>query len=318
MKEICLDLRECRGLGDTICATPILRKLYNSYNKKIAVITVHPEIFYRNKYVSELYHPDTIYNQKYIDDTYEVLNSFHLPNRTDCRGITQKHNAVDIRQFHAISLGFMLSSDEMEMDYTPQEFIPIDGLPEKYVLIHPVQTWKSRTWDSEKWMLLTEKLNNDGISVVSIGQDSSEIGNFNVQKPVFNFEIPLGLNLLNKTTLSQTWWLIKKSQCFITMDSGLLHLAGTTDVNIIQLGSSIKSEFRAPYRNGSQNHKYDYVCGDCKLACASDIKYGVKEWNSIQGVPPLVGCLEHKETFECHPSVGEVYNKTLKILTENE
>jgi glycosyltransferase involved in cell wall biosynthesis len=36
------------------------------------------------------------------------------------------------------------------------------------------------------------------------------------------------------------------------------------------------------------------------------MKYGVKEWGSINGVPPLVSCLEKKPTFECHPDPFEV------------
>jgi hypothetical protein len=119
---------------------------------------------------------------------------------------------------------------------------------------------------------------------------------------------------MNKTTLSQSWHLIDKSMCFITMDSGLLHLAGTTDSNILQLGSSINKEFRAPYRNGSQDYKYHYVGGGCSLFCGSDMKYGVKEWGDIQGVPPLINCLENKPTFECHPSVDQVFNKILEII----
>ena len=208
----------------------------------------------------------------------------------------------------------MLTKDEMELDYIPDEFEPIDGLPEKYVLIHPVQNWPSRTWDAVNWMTLTEKLNDKGISVVSIGKDSSETGFFNVSKPIFNFKIKNGLNLMNKTTISQSWHLINKSICFITMDSGLLHLAGTTDCEIIQLGSSINPEFRAPYRNGSQQYKYHYVGGTCPLMCASDMKYGVKEWGDIQGVPPLIKCLENKPTFECHPTVDKVIEKVLSFI----
>ena len=180
-------------------------------------------------------------------------------------------------------------------------------------MIHPVQNWPSRTWDAEKWMKLTSELNGKGISVVSIGKDSSEVGFFNVNKPIFNFEIENGMNLMNKTTLSQTWHLINKSLCFITMDSGLLHLAGTTDAHIIQLSSSINPEFRAPYRHGSQEYKYHYVGGGCSLFCASDMKHGVKEWGDIQGVPPLIGCLEGKKTFECHPSVEQTLNKVLEL-----
>jgi ADP-heptose:LPS heptosyltransferase len=221
---------------------------------------------------------------------------------------------MDIRQFHAINLGFMLTKDEMELDYIPDEYEPIEGLPEKYVLIHPVQNWNSRTWDSKKWQLLTKLLNQKGIAVVSVGKDSSEIGGSNVDKPVFNLEIELGMTLMNQTSLSQTWHLINNSMCFITMDSGLLHLAGTTDAEIIQLGSSINPEFRSPYRKGSQEYKYHYVRGGCGLNCASDMKYGVREWQSIQGIPSLVNCLERKETFECHPNPLMVYNKVMGFV----
>ena len=149
---------------------------------------------------------------------------------------------------------------------------------------------------------------------MSVGKDASELGGSNVDKPVFDFEIENGLNLVNKTSLDETWHLIQNSICFVTMDSGLLHLAGTTDTEIIQLGSSINPEFRSPYRNGSQEYKYHYVRGGCGLNCASDVRYGVREWNSIHGIPSLVDCLEHKPTFECHPSVIQVYNKVMELI----
>lgn len=317
MKKVCLDLTESRGLGDTICATPVLRKLSEIYGSKIAVITQHPEIFKRNPCVSELYTPDTI-DWDIINENYTVFNSFHKPNHEDCRGIVPHHNAMDLRQFHATNLGFMLSDYELSTDYVPREFEPIEGLPEKFVLIHPVTTWASRTWSDQRWRSLTTILNESGIAVVSIGKDSSEIGYSNVQKPVFDFPISLGLNLLNQTDISQTWWLMNKSLCFITMDSGLLHLAGTTDCDILQLGSSIKPDFRAPYRNNSQSYKYDYVSGPCNIFCASDLKYSVKEWGTIHSVPSLVKCLENKPTFECHPDVLQVYNKIMKLIDKNE
>ena len=65
----------------------------------------------------------------------------------------------------------------------------------------------------------------------------------------------------------------------------------------------------------NQGYKYHYVLGGCGLHCASDIKYGVREWESIQGIPSLVNCLERKETFECHPSPLLVYTKVLEIVS---
>ena len=308
MKKVCLDVLGCRALGDTLAVTPTLRKLYNSYGKKISIATHHPYLFSNNPYVDKIYTDVT----DEIKETHEVFVSFNIGYHPN--GICYKHNAMDIRQFHAVNLGFMLTKDEMSMDYFPDEVESIEGLPEKYVLIHPVQNWNSRTWDAKKWQMLTKLLNERGIAVISVGKDSSELGGSNVDKPVFNFNIDIGLNLMNQTTLSQTWWLINSAMCFITMDSGLLHLAGTTDSEIIQLGSSIHPQFRAPYRKNNQGYKYHYVLGGCGLHCASDMKYGVREWESIQGIPSLVNCLERKETFECHPTIFAVYNKVLEIV----
>ena len=55
MKKICLDLSQCKSLGDTIASTPVIRKLYNSYGQKITVITDYLEIFKRNDLVDKVY-----------------------------------------------------------------------------------------------------------------------------------------------------------------------------------------------------------------------------------------------------------------------
>lgn len=315
MKEICLDLSSARGIGDTICSTPVIRKLYSAYQKPIPIITLYPEVFNNNPYVKEVFPTD--YDRNELEKRFDIVSSFNV-NEANQRGIVLKHNLMDIRQFHASTLGFSLSPDEMSVDFFPDPYEGIENLPDKFVLIHPTQNWASRTWSAQNWMNLVQVLNDEGIPVVSIGKDSSEIGFFNTQKPVFNFEIPLGLNLLNKTTLSQSWWLMSKCLCFITMDSGMLHLAGTSSCHIIQLGSSIKKELRAPYRNGTQDFKYNYVSGSCDIACASDMKYGIKEWKTFNAVPPLVGCLENKPTFECHPKVETVFDTILKIIPKKD
>jgi hypothetical protein len=321
MKPICLNLSECNGLGDLLCATPTIKKLHDAYENKIYVLSKMPELFKNNPYVEKSLKSSSV-DMAYFNENFLMHNSFYNVGKKNERGIEFKHNMMDIRQFHAIHLGFMLGEDEMECFYEPLTPLTIE-VPEKYVLIHPVSTWESRTWKAENWMQLTQSLNDLGISVVSIGKDSSETGFFNVQKPVFNFEIPNGLNLMNKTSISDCWHIINKARCFVTMDSGLLHLAGTTNTPIIHLGSSINPAFRIPRRKSDSGGvslnsydknglKYAYVRGGCGLECASNMKYGVKQWGDIQGVPPLIKCLENKPTYECHPFVINVLNKVLE------
>jgi ADP-heptose:LPS heptosyltransferase len=300
MKPVCLNLEECNGLGDLICATPTIKKLHDAYQRKIIVISKMPELFKMNSYVEKSYKADSI-DKDYFKANYIMHNSFYLVGKKDERGIEMKHNMMDIRQFHAIHLGFMLGQDEMECYYKPIE-PKKNFVHEKYAVIHPVNSWPNRTWSQENWLKLCEELIKCGYTVVAVGKDSSETGFFNVQKPVHDMGNNI-INLMNQTSISETWHLINDAAVVITMDSGILHLAGTTDTPIVELGSPINPEFRRPYRKTS---KHIYVRGGCGLHCSSNMKYALEYWPTIDYVQPLIGCLEKKETYECHPSVEQV------------
>jgi ADP-heptose:LPS heptosyltransferase len=300
MKPVCLDLSECNGLGDLICATPTIKKLHDAYQRKIIVISKMPELFKMNPYVEKSYKADSI-DRDYFRANYIMHNSFYLVGKKDERGIEMKHNMMDIRQFHAIHLGFMLGQDELECYYKPTE-PKKHFIHEKYAVIHPVNSWPNRTWSQDNWNKLCEELIKWGYTVVAVGKDSSETGFFNVQKPVHEMGNNI-INLMNQTSISETWHLINDAAVVITMDSGILHLAGTTDTPIVELGSPINPEFRKPYR---ENGKHIYVRGGCGLHCSSNMKYALEYWPTIDYVQPLIGCLEKKEIFECHPSVAQV------------
>jgi autotransporter strand-loop-strand O-heptosyltransferase len=300
------------ALGDAICATPVIRKLSEVYNSRITVISKYPKIFQNCPYVDESLHIEDR-SEDAFSDIYELHKSFFLLGKSDDKGIEFKHAICDIRQFHAKDLGFMLTPDELSCDYFPSSSHIGFNLPEKYVVIHPVQSWDSRTWSPDKWQTLCDSLNERGIPVIAIGKNSGEyFDSISQNKPTFDLNIKNGMDLTNRTDLDQSWNIINESSCVITMDSGILHLAGTTDTQIVQLGSSIKYEFRAPYRKGRQDYKYQYVLGGCSIHCASDLRYSLKEWGSIQSVPPLSGCLENKKSFECHPDSSKVVEAVLK------
>ena len=228
-------------------------------------------------------------------------------------GDYKMHNMIDIRQFHAWDVGISLTTDELECDLYCEEEIWV-GAVDNYVIIHPSITWGSRTWSKDNWQELVNGLYELDIPVVIVGNDSNQSStewNFDKQEYISKniHDIGGGVKLINKTTIPQLRWMMNnQALCVVTMDSGILHLAGTTDCNIIQLGSSINHKLRAPWRKGSQDYKYQYVGGDCKIACGSNLKYHLKEWGVIRGVPPIENCLENYPQFECHPKVVNVLN----------
>ena len=300
------------ALGDTIAAIPTLRRLSQAYNnKKLTVFSSKPFLFEGHPLVHEV--------KKLEDSTegYHVYNTFSnlLTGRKQMgdEHVEFRYSNMDLRQFHAVSLGFTLTEAEMEMDLyieKPRE------LPFKdYVIIHPTYTWPTRTWAQEKWQALVDMLNDAGIPVVAVGRDSKEGGTYNTQKPVMDINIRLGANLLNDPTNDPAelrWMMNHRARAVVTMDSGILHIAGTTNVNIIQLSSSIDYRLRAPYRNGSQNYKYTYVDGGCEM-CSSDMASNVKEHGTIHGVPPQIKCMKGKHFDECHPTVDQVFNTVMDL-----
>ena len=301
------------ALGDTLAAIPTLRKLVLAYESPLTVFTSKPFLFENHPLVKEALPLD------HSTDGYKIYTTFSplVGKNYNLNGqdVEFRYSNHDFRQFHATSLGFSLTPDEMEIDIYIEKSRPLNlG---KYVIIHPTHTWATRTWDQKQWQGLVDLLNKDNIPVVAIGRDSSEVGFYNTQKPVMDINIELGVNLLNDPDNGPAelrWMMQNEASIVVTMDSGILHLAGTTDVRILQLGSSIHPKLRAPWRHGSQSWRYDYVKGSCNEFCSSNMKYNIKEWGSIMGVPPQVKCLDNRPTFECHPNFEQVYNKIIEVI----
>lgn len=296
-----------QSLGDTLCAIPTIKKLSEVYEKNIHVFTYQPELFKNYPYI-------TLSDNYNVEDNDLLIESF--------RPDIFVHTRTDIRQLHAISSGFQLLPEEMEIKFYPDTYEEIEGLPNRYIVIHPSKTWPSRTWEKDRWQELINRINNMSIPIVIVGKDSSEFGTYKIEKPVYDIEIKNGLNLVNKLNIHQTWHVINKADIIVTMDSGLLHFAGTTDTHIIQLGSSVNPMLRAPYRNGSQTYKYSYILGDCNLFCCSNMKYNIRHNGSHKVMSPVAFCLERPESigndvdpdptvYQCHPSVDKVYSEII-------
>ncbi len=308
------------ALGDLICATPTIKKLSEIFRNPITVISKTPGLFKNLPYVDESLNLDDKTEDEYRQ-YFDLHRTFHQTGRRDEHGVEFKHAMCDIRQYHAKDLGFMLTPGELKCDYIPSdnlESLSKFNLPEKYIVIHPSQSWESRTWSKQNWQSLCNILSNFNIPVISVGRDAREESVYysNNDKPIFKLDIKNGIDLTNKTTLDETWHIINNSVCVVTMDSGILHLAGTTDTHILQLGSSIKPEYRAPWRKSSQQYKYSYILGECKIHCASDLKYSLRDWGNIQSVTLIGGCLENKSKFECNPSLHQVLEKVTGLWQE--
>jgi len=306
------------SFGDTLASTPTLRYLSQSHSQKINVVTYNQYIFKNNPYVQECISFDEFYNSGLTEIIkYE---SFTFTGRKDNNGIEKKFAHIDIRQVHAMDLGFQLMSHQMEYDYYPDDVDLNFTLPEKYVVCHVTQNWDNRTWDTYKWQKLIDWLTENKIYTILIGKDHEEIVHGSISETPIQKKCPklsnlYGLDLTNSIGLEEMYKIIKNSRVLITVDSGPMHIAGCTDTHILQIASAQHPNLRVPYRKGIQNYKYSFVGGTCKIYCNTDLKYNVKVWGDVNSVAPLVGCPEKKSSFECHPSAENVIDKLEEILS---
>ena len=87
------------SFGDTLCATPILRKLASAYAKKINVCSCKPFLFKNNPFVKHHINHDEFREEH--NQQYEVFDTFNLHTKLDSllRGGLSGTNCSDLYIF---------------------------------------------------------------------------------------------------------------------------------------------------------------------------------------------------------------------------
>ena len=163
----------CSTLGDALSSTPVVRKLSKLYNTKLNIINDAPEIFRNNPYVDKIINCND-FDIKNISGDYEFFESFVLPGQKNQFGIERKFSTFDIRQIHAMDLGFSLMPEEMFCDFFPTEYNNPFNLPDNYVVLHTAKNWPNRTWPKENWQQVIDYLAKRKIYTVLIGKNGEE------------------------------------------------------------------------------------------------------------------------------------------------
>jgi ADP-heptose:LPS heptosyltransferase len=276
----------CEGMGDCLFAQGVIRKMFAKAQGRhsFALYTHHPGVFRACPYVAE-------------------VHSFaELPGKSQppLRGVKLfeldklPHTLMDTFDFISIPLGLgQLSFREKQLEYFPAE----EDVAQAFdAVVNTSMTWPSRSWPLPRWQRLADALVARGVLVGVVGKEvRSSFDNLAKR----SYPLDGCTNLVDRLSLDQTYYTIRKARLFVSCQNGLSVLAGATDTELVILDMSIEWSKRAIYRREDPHYKVTYVKGGCGVYC---------------GAPNTCPLPEHHGELRCIPSYEAVEAVVLRKL----
>jgi ADP-heptose:LPS heptosyltransferase len=247
---------QCDGIGDCICAIPILRKLRRSHGdaRELVLFTHLPQLFARCPYVDRVFAiTDDVERTRYESVLVLFDPSSRLP-----------YPLMDTIDYMSIPIGLgQLSFREKRLEYFPVE---PDEAPRFDVVLNTSMTWPSRSWPLDLWQKLADALLEEGFSVAVVGKDRYSLSDK-------MHKISRGLegcvDLTNRLSLDQTFYTVAKAGLFVTCQNGLSVLSGATETEVMVLDRSIEWSKYALYRHEDPHYRFTLIKGDCDIYCCA-------------------------------------------------
>jgi ADP-heptose:LPS heptosyltransferase len=241
------------AIGDVIAAVPVIKwALDNLYTDPKDYIVVSKGMF------RPFFHfvPDSNWRDfDKKDNSWDVPATFAMTTlnqkKEQLARNTPKH--MHLAQFASIKmLDRILNVDQL--NYLPIQDAPIDhlNLPKKYVVFVSSYRDETRAWHAEHLLGTARWCESKGFEPVFIGKTDMNIEPHLVPKTSLPQKLDFGIDLRNKTTIQELASVMGGAKAVCGLDSGPIHLAGTTSVPIVCGYTSVLPEFRIPIRRDGQ------------------------------------------------------------------
>lgn len=162
------------------------------------------------------------------------------------------------------------SYPQFKQEYLDSIELPTEmGLkPRSYIVLTTGTTTPSRDVPGQYWNPIIEHIRSRGLTPVFLGKSVVVTGNLKNIHTVWKPEIEYGkgLDLRDKTSLTQAAAIMSNAAAVVGHDNGLLHLAGCTPSVPIVFGYNLASpEHREPRRPAGRI--YNVILDDKELSC---------------------------------------------------
>ena len=299
------------GLGDQICAEPIVREIRRLYPYDRLVVASHwPELWEDLPYETEV----VDIRRHFLPDVYTVFHTYSPPEDDAWKYMTHVFaHSTDFSSQIAIRRVLPPEKKTIMFRYTPRQKLNMyaklklfEGDLNGAICLHPGRTWRTKTMTPEFWEEILDGIKDLGRPVVVFGKDGKDL------QGLVPITIPEGvIDARNKLTLKESLALLDLSSIMISNDSAPIHLAGATDIWIVGIFTAKHTNFVLPFRHGSQNYKTVEInerpsCWPCNS-------------DAVTTVPSEVRadyCTNWDSPFCCFPSAAKAVETIRRIVSE--
>jgi len=130
------------------------------------------------------------------------------------------------------------------------------------VMIHPGAKWYGRRWKAERYAKIADSLIEKYNTKVILAGSSNDL---ELVEDIASLMKHIPIKAAGKTSLRQFLALLEKSDLFIGLDSGPMHMAVAMGTNVIALFSAARPEAVGPYGSGHiiVTKQDNFPCSPC-------------------------------------------------------
>lgn len=238
------------GIGDQICAEPTLRFALDSFKDcEVFLETETPELYQHLKF-AKVYDTKKV---KPIRENFLVFETIPDPDRLSFEFVA--HNVTHCVDFPCISalramppISYKAVILKPEISEEKQQWLT-QYTDSKYVAIHAGKHWQSKTFPVEYWNTVLDALIAEGFTPVLFGKETDETQGTVATKTEGC------VDLREKTTLSESIWLLQRMKSMVTNDSSPMHMAATGNAAIAFIASAKHQDYLYHWRQGIEDQK---------------------------------------------------------------
>lgn len=244
-----LSITVAGGLGDQICAEPVLRYMRDTFYGKddIVILTQYPLLF---KHL-----PYQCFDEDQVFKTIRSCANTHPPDFT----------AINFHRTHPVDFIALLllrrqlprAAKTIQIHYSDVAKAKIQSFGidfKKSVIVHPGISWASKTFPLEFWQSVIDLLSKD-FQVVVVGNYAGKSKHRHHATGHLPVRADHCVDLREKLSLEDLFALIAHVPVLVTNDSGPVHAAGAFDNHIGLIPTCKHPDYILPYRKGGQDYK---------------------------------------------------------------